>query len=202
MIAIFKELKSIRTEMTKSNEATQAMVDKIRNLEQEKAQLQDKVKVLENKVDTLELNFDNFEQRHNATKVTVKCKPPSSRVGVPPTTNDIKSFIKTQLHLSDGDVADISIRKLGAGNERFLVDVGSSTIKSKMFKKCKEHKPADFYLNEFLTNRRSKLQYDLRQLKRDNDSIERVYSFGGNIFVKKRNVDEPLLIKKLTDFTD
>ena len=204
MLEILNQIKSIRVEMSKSNQTTQTMLEKIHTLENEKAELQTKVNTLEERVETLETTVDNFEQRQNSTKITIKCNVPAPRPGTPPSINDIKNFIKMQLNLSDADVNAISIRKLGTEGDRYLLDVGSTSLKSTIFRKCKELEPDEFYLNEFLTMKRSKLMYDLRKKKRDdpNIDIQRVYSFNGNIFIKKRGNTEPLLIKSMTDYAN
>ncbi len=57
----------------------------------------------------------------------------------------------------------------------------------------------NIYLNESLTKTRSKILYECRQLKQNNDSpVVSAWSHDGNIYVKNRNDVEPEYVASVT----
>ena len=176
-----------------------AINDKVRHLENDNAQMKSEIKKLGERLESMEQKTDDMEQKDLSFLLTLRCKVPPATEGGVVSMGEVKTFVKHKLKLDDDVTGKISIRKLGETEDSYVIKVDSNKSKGQLFKKCKQEKPADFYVSEFLTKKRHKLMYDLRQLKQSDNRIERIYSFNGNIFIKKFGTAEPILIRAVSD---
>lgn len=83
------------------------------------------------------------------------------------------------------DVASINI--VGRENKHIKVKLTSHEKKITLLKTFKLLKPTDFYISQYLTRNRSYSLFKLKNLKRNSDKVERVYSYNGSICCKLLN---------------
>ena len=214
LITLSKQIGLMRNENAKSNNIFRELTGKVhkleqsnavicgqvRHLENDNAQLRTEIRKLTERLDASEEKTDDLEQNTLSCSLTLRCEVPPPSEGATVTMADVKMFVKNKLKLADDDMGKFSIRKLGQTDNNYAIHVDSYNLKGLMFKKCKEEKPADFYIGEFLTKKRHKLMYDLRQLKSTDRRIERIFSFNGKVFIRKTGTAQPIPIKKVSDW--
>ena len=80
-------------------------------------------------------------------------------------------------------ISSVSVR--GNKNKHLKVKVTSKEDKIEILKTFKRKKPANIYVNDYLTKNRSQLLFKLKTLKKENENkISSVYVYAGNICVK------------------
>ena len=213
------EISKMRNENTKALNMMKGVNERVQKLEVENGTLNTKLNELEKKVEDLERKEDDRDQKELSNKVIVRCKIPSQREAPTlsedgnaisalggnqtPSLDDVMTHLCDELHLGTDDRQLLSIRKLGMIENTYVIEIKNQSLKSKLFKNCKEYAPQDFFLNEYLTKKRHRLMFELRELKRDtstNGTIQRVYSFNGKVIIKKSGQVNPLQINTLSDW--
>ena len=98
-------------------------------------------------------------------------------------TSEIDSFI-TQT-FAENDTTEISIVGHTTHARKHLkVVLASADMKSSILQGARLNHPTNFYINEYLTQKRSALLYKLRVIKKDNPEIYSVYTRNGLIYYK------------------
>ena len=117
--------------------------------------------------------------------------------------NNVKNDIVEKLKLLDNTVSSNDIDKvtfIGKTKKSIKIICSNSTVKSKIIKKSKEKKINNLYFSDFLTPLRSKLHYNLRQLKKNYPNrIKSVYIRFGKIYYKLDQDTEFLGVRSTQD---
>ena len=101
--------------------------------------------------------------------------------------NDVNAEVKKLIcnKIPSIDESDISfIKHIDKDKKKVKVICNSVTVKRNIISYARKHKPGGVYFSEFLTNRRDKLHFELRKLKRDYPDKLRVYTREGNVCYK------------------
>ena len=158
--------------------------------------------------DDLFSKVDNLEQKANSN--VILCSGPSiTNIATGTDANDL-SKIKTDLvnklqdivpDTSETDFLNVSF--FGKERKQLKITCNNISIRSKLLKEIKRKKPENIFLSEFLTSFRSKLYYELRQLRKKNPTkITAAYTRNGNIYYKLINDDKFYNVRYLQDIRD
>lgn len=87
--------------------------------------------------------------------------------------------------LKEQDIDSINI--VGKEKKHLKVKLNHCDKKINLLKTFKHLKPNNFYISQYLTRKRSFSLYKLKTLQKNNQTIERVYSYNGTICCKLNN---------------
>lgn len=117
--------------------------------------------------------------------------------------NDKKSRIIDTVKKISPDVGDsniINITPIGKDKKLVKITCDSAATKNRILKNARIKKLSNIYFREYLTSRRNKLFYELRQIKKNYPTkISYVYIRNGNVCYKLENSNRYHLIKDITD---
>ena len=210
-VATKKEIIDLKSEVAESTKISKEVFNRLQQLEGENGKLKENITILETENTKMKKNIvelkeqvnlvidmcEDLEQNDLASKLILKCNAPSSNEA--PARDEVKKFLGDTLLLTEDQMRQINLKKMPRSENIYCISLDSISLKGHLFKKCKELSPENFYLSEFLTKKKHKLMYDLRKLKSNDSTIERIYSFNGRIFVKKTNVNDPILVRNVSD---
>ena len=102
-----------------------------------------------------------------------------------------KSFIETiknscKYSIQESEISSAVIR--GRENKKHVkVELVSKSSKTELLRAIRTVKPKDLYINDYLTTKRSKLFFDLRQLKKVTPKLKSVFPWNGSIKCRLEN---------------
>ena len=102
-----------------------------------------------------------------------------------------KSFIETiknscKYSIQESEISSVVIR--GRENKKHVkVELVNKSSKTELIRAIRTVKPKDLYINDYLTAKRSKLFFDLRQLKKVTPKLKSVFPWNGFIKCKLEN---------------
>ena len=221
-----KELSGLRKDVSKATEKFAPVVTRVDKLEQHNSETDTRVAALEervqsleisppdrvenNRVDELDLRLDEVQQATLHTKLTlsttaIQTNPQMSRKDV---TTAVQNFIIMKLAIPSADLIGLSatrVKPSGDGSAgtvpkpKFILECGSLSLRNQIRERARENRPADCYINEYLTPRRHKLMFDLRKLMATEKRIKRCFSDFGRIFIVVEGRDSPYRVNTMTD---
>ena len=156
--------------------------------------------------ENLELKIDNLEQKNNSNILICSGNLINDLVNNAEFDDDLTSKIQREVKKVYPDLKTSDITKIiPHGREKKCVKLFciSLRVRNSIIFEARKKKPDGIYFSEFLTQRRFKLFYELRQIKKDNpDKIYAVYIRNGNIYSKKTRDDNHTIIKTKSNIDD
>ena len=164
------------------------------NMERVTAALTTKIRTLEEKVETLEVEADRREQYTRRSNLHISGIPETTNV-----TNDLVITTIKKLGFVDIGVSDLErSHRIGQkidnrdrpGRRTIIVRFRSEAVRDDVYRsrtKLKNHnqhhRDEQVYINEDLTSKRASLAYKARSLKNEN-KINDCWTYTGKVFVK------------------
>lgn len=164
-------------------EAVSGQVSKVNN----SSPITKNVKKLDNKIDEIEQNsLSNYASIQGVAVDTLieTTTDNNSRYNLAAiksaVVSEFKSFMPDEI--DESEITSIAV--IGREKKLLKVKFSSVTLKNNILHGARLTKPANFYVNEYLTKKRSTLLYNLRCLRKKYDQISAVYSKNGNVYYK------------------
>ena len=90
-------------------------------------------------------------------------------------------------------------RRFGQNGDQVLVRTVFHEIKHRLFKKIRGKKSSNYFISELLTPRNDNIFYEARKHKSTHKNIYSVYTFRGQVFVKRSQTSDPVHIYDVQD---
>ena len=198
---LLNEIRAMRSDIADLKTNVRDLNTKLTAIEEVNAKLLDSNRNKDKKIAELESRVDTLEQHAKKGQVIVS-SPAISSLGEENFQDVIRGMLASKLRLSQNVLDRFSIRRIGAeGKRRALVTTKTDEDRLSIFAAARTIKPTDFYINESLTRTRDQLYYDVRMHKKNTNGNYSVYTFHGNIFIRKDSNSKPVLIKTMDDLT-
>ena len=107
-------------------------------------------------------------------------------------------LVARTLHIDRRSLSNVSFQKIGITRKKALVTAPMYRDRAALFTAAKTVKPRNFFVNECLIESREQLLYEARKLKKEKNKSFRVYSYGGEIYYRKDQNSDPILLKSIT----
>ena len=112
--------------------------------------------------------------------------------------------LKNKLNVDNATLNYIDVNRLGKTGNAAIISLPTLRVKYQLFREFKvwkeDHENEKFFLNEFLTKKKSLLMKSLRDLKKDNPGkIHAVFSYNGEIFIKYQEGGDRIRINNTAD---
>ena len=136
----------------------------------------------------LELKIDQIEQRTYANILI--CNGKFVCDALKNESQNIKQTIITKISEYLPDLTNNDINKVivfGKNKSTLKLECASSIVKGRILYEIRKVKPDDIFFSEYLTSFRSKLYYELRQLRNKNQDKIVTYIRNGNLFFKLKS---------------
>ena len=150
-------------------------------------------------IDDIECKLDELEQASNSN--IVLCTGPAVINLIKDKEKSLYSSIETEIKklVPDINTHNIeSITKFGKNLKSVKVVLSSPNLRRKIISEARQRKQDNIYYSEFLTNYRSKIFYEARQLKRTHsEKISAVYVRNGLVCYKLTGNDRYMHLKTL-----
>ena len=211
------EVRGLRLEVAQSNERFATISERIDCLETGHAAVAENVSNIASRVESLESTtlgddnsasflrkLDDLEQNALNTKAILTVAE-ALVCDEPPTSGDrttlIQNYLARVLRMSVNDLTSMTAYRFDADGKRFVIDFYDRSLRPKVFKKFRELKPQNAYLNDFLTKRRSHILYETRKLRETFPRLKKAFSSYGRIYVVIQNSDgeRPKLVQTLAE---
>ena len=205
------EVKALRADVKKTNTKIDTVLERVSALESAKIDHETKINDIDIRVTELEqsradtgdtskmeIMLDEIEQKTLDLKLILSTSNPivSENRTSRSRTDEVRDFIALKLGMPTTELNSISAYQMDDTAKKFAIELDSPGLRQNLFKKCKELKPSDLFLNEFLTKRRHNTLYHIRKL-RDNSTpdyspkLKKVFSDHGRLFVVIDGQDRP-----------
>ena len=149
--------------------------------------------------ENFELKIDDLEQKNNANILICNGDLIKDLVSNNTNYDDLNTAIRGEVRNIHPDLKTSDITKIVPhGREKKSVKLYCSSlhVKNLIIHEARRKKPENVYFSEFLTQRRFRLFFELRQLKKNNPGkIYAVYIRNGNIYYKVTRDDNHSIIK-------
>ena len=215
-------MQDLRADVKESNEKYKAITNRLENLEKKvdsnQEVLEGRMSNIETRVQGLESNevghdttildqrIDELEQRSLNSKAILSLSEPL-------TVNEAQSGDRTQVvrtHLSQtlnlplDELSTISAYSFDSEGYtpgcRFAIEFADPAVRPKLFKKFRQIRPSDQFLNDFLTKKRNNVLYGIRKLReRNSEKIKKVFSDFGRLFVVIQGSPRPKLVRTVEE---
>ncbi len=110
----------------------------------------------------------------------------------------VSEQISQELHVSREKSKGFSYQRLGKSKNKVLVRIQEPEDRIELFRAARTICPRNLFVNDFLTPARDKLFFDLRKQKHQR-GLHSVFSFRGQIYIKKTPDGDMILVKSLND---
>jgi hypothetical protein len=110
----------------------------------------------------------------------------------------VNELIDDTLCATDIETVDI----VGRDKKHLRVSFLSKEARNRIIVAVKRKKPDDLFVNEYLTKSRAAIIFKLRTLRRNDETIERVYVRHGQVCVKTKKSDKISFINCESDLAD
>jgi hypothetical protein len=143
--------------------------DRVEENESKIIELESKLHSKDNDILELQLSVDNLEQEQRSNSIVLS-GPSIQQFNAMKNDNrhrheDCSNFLQGIMNVNIHPREIQSATKMGAKTNSLLIKFNSKSSKINIFKNLKNVQSKSLYASDFLTARRSKLLYDLRQLR-------------------------------------
>lgn len=191
------ELKKLQKEMKEVKTNNEQLQQKNRELEEKMESLQQKVELL------------NTQTRHkeipNSKKLVLAGTQIASILETSNLTNlkyNIDEFLIRQLELPRDSLRDIKYARLSEESKKVSAIIPEYNIMGSFFKQARLLKPQGISISEHLTPKNAFLKYKLLKFRHEGQyGILSVFSYKGEIYIKKEVNGQRIKIKNITDIT-
>lgn len=149
------------------------------------------------KIAELERRVDSLERKEREDYLVVT--GPAINTSAPNLEESVKNIISSCTRIHPNKL-NFTAKKLGNSRTQALLKLKDATLKTDLFRAFRTMKPKDMYINEYLTPANYKLAAELRKLKREKGLIHSVFTFHGQVYVKKSPDGNKILMQTLQDF--
>ena len=195
-----------------TTDALSAALCRVSQLEDINNRLQGNLNILRVENGSLSMRLDAIEQRQRDNFVILN--GPRATEGLDQTnsnseytgnisSNFVTAKIKDNLKIDIPSESIVKVNFLGKDRKRILVELQNSNIKGQILSKISKVKPPHFFVNEFLTPRRSTLFYKLRRMQKGSTKrFHSAFTFKGDIFYKLNESSPKVRISSEADLLD
>ena len=146
------------------------MVEVKENLETLNSKFEDleRNQIRDEEMREMEIKIDELEQKTLESKIIISSTEPfvDAESDTPDRkTGVVRHRLSDKLGIDSTLLSSIPIHQLDTEGKRFLMNVGDPSTRLLMFKKIRQKKPDNLFLNDFLTKKRPSLMYEMRKLR-------------------------------------
>ena len=172
--------------------------ENICQLQRETNFLKQDFKLSNEKNKALEIRINKLEQRERRDQIVIS-SPVINSISDTSFQTEMVKLTATTLKLrpeTTDTLKKFSFRKIGQedGKKSALVTIPNQNVKAELFKAARKIRPTNFFVNEALIKERQRLFYEARRIKKETKSNFSVFTFRGDIFIKKTKDSDPVEI--------
>ena len=194
--AIQEALEKISDRFNSFDRKMTALTTELADVSSENSLLREENDALHFRVSTLETALDEMEQKQLSDTVMMDIKPNALIQSITPYEN-VCHLLETELGMPRTLRSELNVRTLGSQN-KIPIRTSTSTIAASLLKHSRGRKSRKFYINEFLTKKRSKLFYEARKFKKDHpNAFHSVFVSDGKILFRRSTESRTETLKEL-----
>ena len=173
------------------------LIPRIQFLEEENSALKRKVSEEKLRMDTLENRLDDIEQDKRSHQLLIS----SPELADPKTSiNETVELLSSKLHIRKEQFNGATVRKLGKQGNTVLLSLPNRHLHPIIFKRVRNYKPRNLFVNEFLIKKREAIYLYLKEQKKQDPSIfHSSFTFYGKIYIKKHANSEKILVQSINE---
>ena len=193
---LIRELGMMRSAVTGLTNKITECLNRIGELERENFQLRTENAQKDELIEELKLKVDDAEQATRENNVLISGT--EVKVDCANLHDSASRLLSDMLQMNIEKTTLFSYKKLSneANSNAILINVPNQVDRAALFSAARTRKPEIFYVSEFLTPTRSKVLYELRNLRRAK-LIYSAFSFHGRIYYKKTENADKTLVKSM-----
>ena len=195
---VIEEMRKMNTKLDILSSKVDELFPRVQRLEAENIVLKDKLINSDARLAELEYRVDTVEQSKREHQLIIHS--PQIDSASDNLLNETIDRISSTLRIHQSSFQGTQVHKLGVNKNTVLVSLGDTSLRAKIFSSLMKMKPRNFSVNEFLIKKREDLYRKIRDKKKENGSnFHSVFTFHGQIFMKKTRASNKELIKSYND---
>ena len=171
---------------------------RIDQLQQENQVLRQTVNDKDRKIEDLNTRAANLEFKEPSDKLVIT-SPSITAMNEDNLKNEAVQLISANLKIAPTKLSTFAYMRAGKQKDKIIVSSVKGDDRAAFFTASRTIRPQNFYVNEFLTREQSKLFYDIRQYRKNNNLEFIVYTFKGDVYVKKQVTDSPKPVRSVSE---
>ena len=197
------DMNNMSSKLNKLLQIMSAMRVRVESLENKVAHQDQVIQGQSKQIARLENQYEEMERKSRQNKVLLTdnvIKASSQALHA-----DVLKLFTDKLKLSTKELKEFSVTKFGKSPHTVLVEFESLNAKKTLFKTLRNVRTEtpevtkDFFINDFLTKKRTELLKHARQLKKE-EVLASAYSFEGNVYNKHEEDSDSQRVLSLSDF--
>ena len=189
----------IKTKLTSIETTLTTFDTRLMALENENKLLRDELLIKDKQMTEFRYDIDSIEQKSKQFEVIIS-SPEIASLNEAVFKDEMIELAKKKLKLSENFLSRFSFRRIGKdGDWRALLTASNIENRNELLKTAKTVRPLNFYVSECLIKARQELYYNARKFKKDNNLELSIYTYYGEIFVKRNKTDKPRKVKSKLD---